>query len=335
MGELHLPWQLANLLAAGGRVDEALAILEPWAAAGNRTAAFRVIDLLFSSGRVGQLREYAESGNDLFAERRLYELLEKRGQVDEVLDMLRRKADDGSGWYGPQLAEVLARNGRIDELRERIAEGDEYAITPLARLMEEHGDTNEAIELLQRFPNAGDREATVMLAHLLAKQGRNDEAMSYVNTIDIMDPSVGMAALETRIDLFLKQDDADGAIQFLDEALQRDPDYKLLSSLLARVLAQAGRTAELQARAEAGDNHAAREFIRLLAKAGRINDALDFVGPLNGEEFGFRSAVLLDSLADTGNVDELRSAVQAGFPGAAERLARFETAHLATRTEDS
>jgi tetratricopeptide (TPR) repeat protein len=205
MGELHLPWQLANLLVAGDRVDEALAILEPWAEAGNLTAKARVRDLLFRSGQVEKLREYAESRNDLLAEIRLYELLEKLGRVDEVLDI-------------------------------------------------EHGNTNEAIELLQRFPDAGEREATIILAHLLAKQGRTDEAMSYVTTIDIKDPSVGMAALETRVDLFLKQDDADGAIQFL---------------------------------------------------------------------------------ASIGNIEELRAAVEAGFPGAAERLARLEAQQPATITEDS
>jgi len=109
-----------------------------------------------------------------------------RVQLDDVaLGDLRRRlavsrlAPDDGGWERgaprPWLADLLAYRG-LDELRARARTGDRDAAFRLAGLLTQHGDLNEAEQVLRTRADAGDRDAAFRLARLLAHRTYLDEA---------------------------------------------------------------------------------------------------------------------------------------------------------------
>ena len=86
----------------------------------------------------------------------LARLLEKRGNLDEAIQVLRPRADAGDLLAAGQLADLLARRGDLDELRARVDAGDSAAARQLAHLLTEQGRAEEA-ERLRRFGLNPDR----------------------------------------------------------------------------------------------------------------------------------------------------------------------------------
>ena len=99
------PWQLAELLAERGDLDE----LRARADAGDGFAASQLAELLAQRGDLDGLRARADDG-DRDAARRLADLLAERGD----LDGLRARADAGDGLPPWQLAELLAQRGDLE-----------------------------------------------------------------------------------------------------------------------------------------------------------------------------------------------------------------------------
>ncbi|MEW1773533.1 hypothetical protein [Streptomyces sp. NPDC086777] len=104
---------------------------------------------------------------------------ERRGHVDEAVALLHTR--NGTSLNGcDQLADLLARHGRIEEPRAyATADGLGHAARRLAALLEERGDVEGVIAVYrQTDESAAHRTNTaVLLAHLLARHGRGDEAI--------------------------------------------------------------------------------------------------------------------------------------------------------------
>ncbi|MEU2021304.1 hypothetical protein ABZ565_03870 [Streptomyces sp. NPDC016469] len=70
---------------------------------------------------------------------------ERQGHIDEAIDLLRHRQITSVN-SRDQLADLLARHGRIEELRAYAAtDGHEEAVQRLAELLGEHGDVEGAI----------------------------------------------------------------------------------------------------------------------------------------------------------------------------------------------
>ncbi|NUP64449.1 MAG: NACHT domain-containing protein [Nonomuraea sp.] len=161
--------KLAALLAEHGRVEE----LRVRAEAGDGNAFAILADLLKRQGRIEEaiavLRPHARRG----AAPRLARLLARQGAVQEAIDLLHAHPDEDLDWTST-LADLLARQGRIEELRARADQGDRAAGDRLARLLAEEG----RVEELRARATAGDPHAAHRLARLLAQEGRSDDAVT-------------------------------------------------------------------------------------------------------------------------------------------------------------
>ncbi|GGN15761.1 hypothetical protein GCM10011609_65490 [Lentzea pudingi] len=79
---------------------------------------------LAKAGNVAKLCELAEADVQPVRQE-LVDLLVRRGEIDDALELLRGYVDGAESWANGELARLLAEHGRIDELRERTAAGDE------------------------------------------------------------------------------------------------------------------------------------------------------------------------------------------------------------------
>lgn len=69
-----------------------------------------------------------------------------------------------------------AEQDGLDDLRARADAGDWWAARELAKILREHGDLDEAEQVLRSSALAGDPRAAPQLANLLGHQGRDAEA---------------------------------------------------------------------------------------------------------------------------------------------------------------
>jgi tetratricopeptide (TPR) repeat protein len=181
-GRAAIRW--ANMLVEEGRVQKAIEVLQlcvdyddweaidPWAYlkeeqliregrlravqaradAGVPSADIRWVDLLADKGRAEELHSRALNGNERAAER-LTELLIKRGELEEAIEILKLPTT---------LAGAHMRN------RER-------AIGLRSLLLARKGHVDEAIELLRVRADAGYETSSINLVNLLAGLGRLKE----------------------------------------------------------------------------------------------------------------------------------------------------------------
>ncbi|HEY7262460.1 MAG TPA: TIR domain-containing protein [Trebonia sp.] len=295
-GDQHAAWQLADLLADRGDIDE----LRARADTGDREAASRLVKLQQERGEdldlntavwqlgsqvlrarhptreervqegaetwrliqrhdIDELRARADAG-DWHASQGLAELLARRRDLNE----LRARVDTGDKYAAMQLAQLLADRGDIDELRARADAGDEYAAMQLAYLLADRGD----IDGLRAWADTGDGEAASQLAYLLADRGDIDGAEEVLRIR--ADAGDGEAALQLA-DLLTDRGDLDGAEEVL--RIRADVGDWTAALVLAMRLARRGDLDGLRARADAGDEHAGKELPGLLIKQGRGEEA--------------------------------------------------------------
>ena len=324
-GDEHAAKKLADLLARRGDLDELCARAD----AGDEHATMKLAE----RGDLARLRARADAG-DWDASTRLAWLLAERGDLDE----LRGRADAGD-WYAARLlADLLAERG-LDGLRARADAGDEHAAKKLADLLAERGDlarlAGDLARLLDEWrarADAGDEHAAKKLTE------RSDLARLLDGLRARTDAGDEHAAkkLTGRGDL----DELRARAEHLDVLI--GPLEGLLDELtgdLVRLLD------EWRARADAGDEHAAKRLSGLVAGRGdliRLLDGLraraeagdwDAARKLaeRGDLDGLRTRAnaddkhaakrLADLLADRGDLDELRARANAADKAAAKRLA--------------
>ena len=170
-GDDHARRQLASWLSDRaysaelsdrGKVGEAIEVIRPAADAGDDVAELWLARWLADCDRLDELRQRAESGSD-HAWRELVNRLADRGMHGELRELaeaadadqrqlifaaagetgsattevLRLLADLGDKTSSSRLARRLAREGALDELRQRAADGDVYAEHWLAEVTSE------------------------------------------------------------------------------------------------------------------------------------------------------------------------------------------------------
>ena len=171
--ELAAEW-LAHVLGAHGDVDRAEQIWRTRADAGDWYAGWQLANLLAKRGDLDELRARAEAGDENAAVE-LAGLLAERGNLDDAEQILCTQADAGDGYGHWQLADLLAKRGDLGQLSARAEAGDENAAVKLADLLVERGNLDDAEQILLASASAGRGDAE-RLVELLIGQGRGEEA---------------------------------------------------------------------------------------------------------------------------------------------------------------
>lgn len=243
---------VARRLGQMGRIDEAIELLGESIEYGNTAVALCAIDLLSAGGRPEEAIEGLRRVSSPNAHLWVADLLEKCGRIDEAIAALcgdYRAADCKyySEHYDPldppsetrarEIAELLARHARADELQSRAEAGDEYAIVNLAVLTAKQGDHETGVTTLRSMAKSGNGYAQLRLAQLY---------------IDLNDPRKAIKVLR-----------ATRGMEDIEIA-------KLLDELLLKV----GDEAELRARCVRDDYFAFDALTGLMAKEGKLDEAL-------------------------------------------------------------
>ncbi|MFD3643431.1 tetratricopeptide repeat protein [Streptomyces griseus] len=210
----------------------------------------------------------------------LARIRERQGRVDEAIALLR--ARNGTSVNGrDQLAELLARHGRIEELRAYAASDVHgHAAQRLAEVLEERGDLEGAIAVYRQEKAGSNRRYhdPVLLAGLLSRHGRADEAI---------------AGLRAQVD------SPGGAEDWVVDAL-------------CTLYAEHGRAREglahLDALKERRGGQEEWDFFRmrlpLLADCGLLDEAIELAGAHHEGASWYAAWSLSDLLAEAGRAEE-------------------------------
>ncbi|WP_198679430.1 tetratricopeptide repeat protein [Thermomonospora amylolytica] len=281
---------LARLLDRSGRKDEAFELLRPHTE--DWFLAEALVDVTAGLGRdeevAGLLEAHVEAlrqsdewwcAEPMNAVELLARVRERQGRIDEAVALLHTTR------LGPingrdQLADLLVRHGRENELRDYVAgKGGENAAYHLVEFLEERGDVEGAIEVLRPFAANGSRNSSMALAELLTRHGRADEAIEVLLPVP---SSVGGdcgCALRMLWTLMADHGRADEALAVIDDlaAQAGDMSWELFHER-ARLLTYCGRTeqaiTEVRAHPEADTWYGAGLLSDLLTDAGRLDEAI-------------------------------------------------------------
>jgi hypothetical protein len=109
-------------------------------------------------------RDEAAARNDLAS------LLAREGRLDE----LRTRADVGDQHASARLADLLAAQGRLDELRKRANQRNGYAIFRLAELAADEGHFDDARTIMRPWAYDGNEAAVIFMLDMKARQNVSD-----------------------------------------------------------------------------------------------------------------------------------------------------------------
>ncbi|MEV4399943.1 hypothetical protein AB0J97_48505, partial [Nonomuraea sp. NPDC049607] len=251
-GDAHAWSILAYLLERQGRIEEAVTVLRPHAARGAAPQLARLLARQDGAQEAIDLL-HAHPDQDPHWAGTLAELLARQGRTEELRD----RADRGDRAAGDRLARLLAEQGRVEELRTRATAGDPDAAVRLAR----QSPAEEALTLLRPHADRGERTASDRLARLLAEQGRVEELRTRATAGD-------PHAAHHLARLLARQGRPEDAVALLlphAVPAERSVETHAVLPLLSRLLTMAGREEEaltmLVAHAHLGDPVA----VRLLA----------------------------------------------------------------------
>ncbi len=212
----------------------------------------------------------------------LARIRERQGRTDEAIALLhtRRITSVNSR---DQLADLLARHGRLDELRKYAAtDVHGHATQRLAEVLEERGDVEGAISLYRRAAAAvpGGSNTAYQLAQLLARHGRGAEAVDVMRAQADAHPGEDWI-LHTLAGLCLDRDRPEDGLAHLDElkAARGDDEeeWDLFWIRLPLIATSSGPDAALQqasAHPEGDSAYAAEHMARVLHNAGRTEEAI-------------------------------------------------------------
>jgi tetratricopeptide (TPR) repeat protein len=234
---------------------------------------------------------------------------ERQGRIDEAIALIRRRQITSVNGRD-QLADLLARHGRIEELRAYAATGGhEGVVQRLAELLEEGGDVEGAIAVYGQAdgPAARNPNLAYGLAQLLARHGRGDEAIAVMRAqadarngddwvlhslselcLEQGRPAEGLVHLdalaaqrgrEEEWELFWMRLPLIAACSGVDEAVERACAHPegttwYAAEHIARLLADAGRTEEAVAVLQQHDRRNSHDIAGYLIDLGRVEEAL-------------------------------------------------------------
>ncbi|MFD8149071.1 hypothetical protein [Streptomyces sp. NPDC059708] len=286
---------LARLLTRHGRGGEAFALLLPHLE--HPLLATALVDVAGPAGREEEVaallaarietpHRCADPGCDRtgIAPSNAVSLLatvqERRGRVDEAVTLLRPVPAAPPAHAHAQLADVLARHGRIEQLRTYARELANPA-QRLAELLEERGDVEGALAVYRglRTSHALRPFRASSLAELLERHGRGDEAIDVMRAL--ADEPLGAEDWVVRrlCALYAGQDRAREGLAYLDDLKSRHGEEGWeFFELRLPLLAACGRGEEalelVRAHPEGDTWYAASSVARLLADAGRVEEAV-------------------------------------------------------------
>ncbi|MGV4889434.1 tetratricopeptide repeat protein (plasmid) [Streptomyces viridosporus] len=244
---------------------------------------------------------------------------ERQGRVDEAIALLHTRQHITSVNNHDQLADLLARHGRIEELRVYAAsEHLGHAARRLAEVLEERGDVEGAIAVYRQTDDSPVRRhhGAVDLARLLVRHGRGDEAIEVMRTLVDSPGGAEDWLVDTLCTLYADHGRARDGLACLDTVKARrggEEEWDFFRMRL-RLMADCGLLDEAleQARAhpEGDTSYAAHTLSDLLAEAGRTEEAvavLELHAPAN-------RASLAGHLIDLGRVEDAVALLQQRTP---------------------
>lgn len=287
-----------RLLARHGRADEAFTLLRPHI--GEPALAVALVDVAAPAGRDEEVAALLAARTEHrcsdfpwccrgldrdTAIGLLATIRERQGRTDEAIALLR--TDGATLLNREQLAALLARHGRLDELRATAASDDSrYAVRRLARLLEGLGDVEGAIAAYRQVdgPVARNPNSAFELAQLLARHGRGNEA------IDVMSLQADAYngddwILHVLADLYLGQARPEDGLAHLDAlaaARGGEEEWDLYWIRLPLIAACDGveeAIAQARSHPEGSTSYAAPHIAELLAGAGRTEEAVAVLRP--------------------------------------------------------
>ncbi|WP_371573393.1 hypothetical protein [Streptomyces sp. NBC_01314] len=301
---MRADWQpafkcFALLLARHGRGDEALDLLLPYLE--HSSLADALVEVCAGLGRdeevaallavrveAGHQSAWPDFGGRNTSPSNAIELLatvrERQGRVDEAIELLRtREVTSVNG--RDQLADLLARRGRIEELREYAATeplGD--AVRCLAEYLEQRGDVAGAIDVYRTFAPDRSPNTVVMLARLLARHDRGDEAIDLLRSSPSVVDGADDWVADALCTLYADQGRAEDGLAYLDERMARCGAeefefFRLRTELLVACGRREQAIEEARARPESAGWYEAQNLADLLSDAGRPEQAVAILAP--------------------------------------------------------
>ncbi|WP_431676522.1 hypothetical protein [Kitasatospora sp. KL5] len=207
---------------------------------------------------------------------------ERQGRVDEAIALLHTR-EITSVNNRDQLADLLARHNRLEELRQYAAtEHLGHAVRRLAELLEDRGDLNGAIEVYRQHADDSSTcpvSSAVQLALLLGRHGRGTEAIDVM--LALADGPVGADdwIVDMLCGLYADHGRAEDGLAYLDglKARRGAEDWEYFRCRLPLLTALGRREQaieEARAHPEANTWYAAWSVAKLLADAGRAEEAV-------------------------------------------------------------
>jgi tetratricopeptide (TPR) repeat protein len=307
----------AEMLARHGKADDGFELLLPHVA--DWYPLRSLVGISAGLGRdeelIGLLRPRAQqlpgtwSNDAACAVELLATVLERADRVDEAVAELRGRIASNSSIYVntfEQLADILLRHERLDEVREVIAgRGGRFAVPRLAQHLARRGAIDAAVEALHAVPEAPDYQPGGHAARILIDAGRIDEGLAAIR--NVLDPSHQCVTREWW-ELMVDHGRADEALAVIDQ-LAASWDQGMTWELFCervRLLDHAGREdqaiAELRAHPEVDTWYGAWTLSDLLIGAGKLDEAAAVL------EQSFRAGHNTDNMAQLmirqGNVRE-------------------------------
>ncbi|MFI5534004.1 tetratricopeptide repeat protein [Kitasatospora sp. NPDC051853] len=206
---------------------------------------------------------------------------ERQGRTNEAIALLRTRHITSVN-SRDQLADLLARHSRLDELREYAAtDVHGHARQRLAEALEARGDVEGAVALYRQADGAvaGGPNAAYELAQLLVRHGRGGEAVDVMRAQADAHPGEDWI-LHTLAGLCLDQGRPKDGLAHLDElkaARGGEEEWDLFWIRLPLITASSGPDVALQqalAHPEGGSAYAAEHIARVLHDAGRTEEAI-------------------------------------------------------------
>ncbi|GHG75419.1 tetratricopeptide repeat protein [Streptomyces griseocarneus] len=223
---------------------------------------------------------------------------ERQGRTDEAIALLRtRETTSVNG--RDQLAELFARHGRIDELREYAAEPLGDAARRLAEHLEERGDVAGAIEVYRPLVADGSTYAPMRLAELLARHGRGDEAVEVLRSLPRSEGGDSDCVADALCTLYLGQGRPEDGLAYLDGLRARagQEEWEFFH-LRTRLLVAHGRVEEAieeaRARPDADSWYGSQLIAELLSAAGRPEEAVAALDPASESNWSVLAAHLME-----------------------------------------